>query len=75
MISSVAAAYESFFSLLHVVLTLPMTAWDKLKEIVRSTISTNGYTAIDGVFEDEGETKDDETEEDTQGEAKDETGT
>lgn len=52
MISPTAQAVEPVFLFFASVFRLPWIVWDRLKEIIRSTISLNGYTAInpDGVL-------------------------
>ena len=75
MISPTAQAVESLFLFFASVFTLPWTVWDRLKEIIRSTISLNGYTAInpDGVLGEGEKVVDndkDESEEKEEGEEK-----
>ena len=52
MISPMVQATEPVFLFFASIFTLPWTLWNGLKEIIRSTISLNGYTAInpDGVL-------------------------
>lgn len=52
MISPMVQAAEPVFLFFASIFTLPWTPWNGLKEIIRSTISLNGYTAInpDGVL-------------------------
>ncbi len=40
-------AVEPVFLFFASIFTLPWTVWDKIKEIIRYTISLNGYTAVD----------------------------
>lgn len=53
MISPIVQAAEPFFLFFAAIFLLPWTLWDKAKEIIRSTVSLNGYTAInpDGVLD------------------------
>ncbi len=46
MISPVVQAFTPFFSFIGSLFTLPWTVWDRIKEIIRYTISLNGYTAV-----------------------------
>lgn len=73
MISTIAHALQPFFSILGFFLTLPWTIWHRVTKIIRSTISLNGYTAMeaDGVLDKKDHIEDeDETEE--EGECKEE---
>ena len=47
MISSIVQAIEPLFLFFASIFTLPWTVWDRIKEIIRYTISLNGYTAVD----------------------------
>jgi len=40
-------AVEPVFLFFASIFTLPWTVWDKIKEIIRYTISLNGHTAVD----------------------------
>ena len=55
-------------------LTLPWTIWDRVTKIIRSTISLNGYTAMepDGVLEEKEDHKEDGDEAEEEGESKEE---
>lgn len=61
MISPIVQAAEPVFLFFASIFTLPWTVWDKVKEIIRSTVSLNGYTAVDpdGVLGEEKEVNDD----------------
>ena len=65
MISPIVQAAESLFLFFASVFTLPWTLWDKVKETIRSTVSLNGYTAInpDGVLDRGEQSKHEEKEE------------
>lgn len=60
MISPAVQAVEPFFSFIGSLFTLPWTLWDTVKEIIRSTVSLNGYTVINpnGVLGEEKEVDD-----------------
>jgi len=63
MISSVMQALEPLFAFLSSFFAIPWDAWDMVKEIVRSTVSLNGGTAVepmetDGVLDICGASKD-----------------
>jgi hypothetical protein len=63
MISPIVQAAEPIFLFFTSIFTLPWTLWNKVKETIRSTISLNGYSAVepmepDGVFDTCGESKD-----------------
>lgn len=64
MISSIVQAIEPLFLFFASIFTLPWTVWDKVKEIIRSTVSLNGYAAVDpdGVLGKEKEVNDDKDE-------------
>lgn len=70
MISPVAQAIEPVFLFFAAIFVLPWTVWDRIKEIIRYTISLNGYTAVDpdGVLGEEKEVNDEEGEEKEEGE-------
>lgn len=64
MIAPIVQAVEPVFLFFASLFTLPWTVWDKAKEIIRTTVSLNGYTAINpnGVLDEEKEVHDDEDE-------------
>jgi len=75
MISPIVQAAESLFLFFASVFTLPWALWDVVKETIRSTVSLNGYTAInpDGVLGEGEKVVDndkDESEEKEEGEEK-----
>ena len=74
MISTAIQALDPFFSILSFFLTLPWTIWDRVTKIIRSTISLNGYTAMepDGVLEEKEDHKEDGDETEEEGESKEE---
>lgn len=74
MIAPIVQAVEPVFLFFASLFTLPWTVWDKAREIIRSTVSLNGYTAINpnGVLDEEKEVHDDEEEEKEEGEEKEE---
>lgn len=47
MISNVVQALEPLFTLLNSIFTIPWDVWDTVKDMVRSTVSLNGYTAME----------------------------
>lgn len=67
MISATMQAVDPLFALVTKLFSLPRIIWERVKETIRTTVSVNGYTAInpDGVLmknkdaEDEGESKED----------------
>jgi len=67
MISPIMQALNPFFSFVTTILFLPWTVWERVRETIRTSVSLNGYTAInpDGVLA-ERETKQDENEEATE---------
>ena len=69
-------AVEPVFLFFASIFTLPWTVWNRLKEIIRSTVSLNGYTAVDpdGVLGEEKEVNDDKDEAEEEGESKEEDG-
>lgn len=78
MISPLVQAVEPVFSLFASIFTLPWTMWNIVKEIIRSTVSLNGYTAVDpdGVLSEEKEVNDDKGSDsaEEEGESKEEDG-
>lgn len=54
-------ALDPFFKLVGGFFSLPWLAWDKISETIRTTVSLNGYTAInpDGVLQEKEVSKDD----------------
>ena len=76
MISPMVQAAEPVFLFFASIFTLPWTLWNGLKEIIRSTVSLNGYTAVDpdGVLGEEKEVNDDKDEAEEEGENKEEDG-
>lgn len=70
MISPIVQAAEPVFLFFASIFTLPWTLWNGLKEIIRSTVSLNGYTAVDpdGVVGEEKEVNDDKDEAEEEGE-------
>ena len=75
MISPIVQAAEPLFLFFASIFLLPWTLWDKAKEIIRSTVSLSGYTAInpDGVLGEAGKDVNNdknETEEKEEGEEK-----
>lgn len=64
MISPIVQAVEPVFLFFASLFTLPWTVWDKAKEIIRTSVSLNGYSAVepDGVLGEEKEVEDDEDE-------------
>jgi len=75
MISPIVQAFDPIVSFIGSLFLLPWTVWVRLKEIIRSTVSLNGYTAMDpdGVLGEGGkEVNNDknETEEKEEGEEK-----
>ena len=65
MISPVAQAIEPLFLFFASIFTLPWTVWDKVKEIIRSTVSLNGHSAVepDGVLKTQSNKVDDDKDE------------
>lgn len=65
MISPILQALDPFFRFALAILYIPWTIWETMRDAVRTTISLNGYTAInpDGVL-DVKETKQDENKQD-----------
>jgi len=67
MIAPFIQAVDPIFSFAQTLIALPRTVWDWVKDIIRYSVSLNGYTAVDpdGVLtenkesEDEGESKED----------------
>ena len=76
MISPVLQALDPVFQIIGVVFSLPWTIWDKISESIRTTISLNGYTAIDpdGVLKGEESTKNDKDDSEEEKESKEENG-
>ena len=72
MIAPILQALDPLFKLTGIVLSLPWTIWDKISETIRTTVSLNGYTAInpDGVFQEKDVTKDDKDDGEEEGESK-----
>lgn len=61
MISPIMQALDPLFKLVGFFFSLPWLAWDKISETIRTTVSLNGYTAInpDGVLQEKEVSKDD----------------
>ena len=75
MISPIIQAFTPIFSFIEFLFLLPWATWVKVKEIIRSIVSLNGYTAmnpdgvLDGAKEEVSDDKD-ESEEKEEGEEK-----
>lgn len=78
MIAPVMQALDPLFKLVGVFFSLPWLAWDKISETIRTTVSLNGYTAInpDGVLQEKEVSKDDKGSDsaEEEGESKEENG-
>ncbi len=72
MISPIVQALNPFFQFITFIMLLPWTVLERVREIIRTTVSLNGYTGInpDGVLGEEKEVDDDEDE--SEGETKEE---
>lgn len=66
MIAPIMQALNPFFRFVTTILFLPWTVWERVRETIRTSVSLNGYTAInpDGVLAGR-ETSQDENEEAT----------
>lgn len=64
MISSIIQALDPLFQFATSILYLPNTIWQKVSETIRTTVSLNGYTAIDpdGVLDEKDFFKDEKEE-------------
>jgi len=69
-------AINPLFEIVGFFFSLPWTIWDKISETIRTTVSLNGYSAIDpnGVSPGSEYSKDDTDEAEEEGESKEEGG-
>lgn len=69
-------ALNPIISMLSSFFSLPLTIWDGVTKIIRSTVSLNGYTGLDldGVLKESDVPKDDQDEAEEEGESKEENG-
>ena len=72
MIAPILQSLDPLFKLVGVFFSLPWLAWDKISETIRTTVSLNGYTAInpDGVLQEKEVSKDDKDDAEEEGESK-----
>ena len=64
-------AFDPFFQFVTYILFLPWSVWKRVSETIRTTISLNGYTAVDpnGVLGEEKDTQDEKEEGETKEES------
>ena len=64
MISTIIQALDPLFQIATSILYLPHTIWQKVSETIRTTVSLNGYTAIDpdGVLDEKDNSQDEKEE-------------
>lgn len=74
MLAPIMQALDPLLKFAGIIFSLPWAIWDKMSETIRTTVSLNGYTAInpDGVLQEKEVTKDDQDETQEEGESKEE---